>query len=234
MTLKRDLVRLGSDLVPGTESADLVLGSGFPKGKTGNWNQEPSESPARDRVPSTEYQVGVRGGSGDPVRGSWCTPKPYAEAVGPFWLDPFSNPRSHIQSEHRCMLEDGGDGFGDGTPGSYRIKGPEYLLGRSLADDRVWLQPPYGKGFVQRAFRHYRHTRWVALLRFDPRPPWWQEVYDASELVAVVEIEFEPPPGVKLRGGNSFPHAIYYRHAGDVTPAVLRMAAAVWRKKSRG
>jgi hypothetical protein len=178
----------------------------------------------------------VRGNSRDPSRGAWVTPDsheyPIASAVGSFWLDPFSNPRSHIVSEHRCTLEDGGDGFGDGTPGSYRCRA-DTLLGRALADDRVWLQPPYLKGFVQRAFRHYRHTRWTALLRFDPRPPWWQEVYDASELVAVVEIEFEPPPGVKDMGGNSFPHALYYRRAADVTPAVLRLAAAVWRKKPR-
>lgn len=57
MTLKSDLVRLGSHLVPGTESADLVLGSGFPKGKTGQLNREPSESSARSSVPSTEYRV---------------------------------------------------------------------------------------------------------------------------------------------------------------------------------
>jgi hypothetical protein len=182
--------------------------------------------------------VNVRGNSRDPNRGSWVTPDseeyPIARSVGSFDLDPFSNPRSHIQSHARCMLENGGDGFGDGTPGTYypdahREHGPD-IVGEAA---RVWLQPPYLKGFVQRAFRHYRHTRWTALLRFDPRPPWWQEVYDASELVAVVEIEFEPPPGVKDLGGNSFPHALYYARAEDVTPAVLRMAAAVWRKKPR-
>lgn len=181
--------------------------------------------------------VHVRGNSNDPARGAWVTPDspeyPVASAVGRRDLDPFSNPYSHIISTERCMLEDGGDGFGDGkTPGSYRC-GAAGVLKVATEETSTWIQPVYRKGFVQRAFRHYRHTRWTALLRFDPRPPWWQEVYDASELVAVVEIEFEPPPGVKDLGGNSFPHALYYRRAEDVTPAVLRMAAAVWRKKPR-
>lgn len=177
-------------------------------------------------------KLNVRGGSDDPARGSWCTPKPIAEAVGEFDLDPFSNPRSHIQSLYRCMLEDGGDGFGgERTAGSYKVGGKCPLYGEANPASRVWLQPPYLKGFVQRAFRHYQHTRWTALLRFDPRPPWWREIYRASELVAVVVVEFEPPPGVTDLGGNSFPHALYYRRAEDVTPAVLRKAAAVWRKK---
>lgn len=233
MTRKRDLVPLGSHRFPVPGPGDLVPGSP-PYRVGGTGNQEPDHR-TLDAVPAgTRNQVNVRGNSNDPTRGSWCTPKEYAEAVGHFDLDPFSNPRSHIDSTWRCMLENGGDGFGDGTPGSFidgAFHGP---LLNAVAGSRVWLQPPYSKGFVDRAFKHYRHTRWTALLRFDPRPPWWQMVYDASELVAVVEIEFEPPPGVKNAGGNSFPHALYYRHAGDVTPAVLRMAAAVWRKKSRG
>lgn len=175
----------------------------------------------------------VRGNSGDPTRGTWCTPKPLAEAVGPFDIDPFSNPRSHIVSTRRAMLEDGGDGFGTADAGSYRSGPAPHGYGVALAETRVWLQPPYAKGFVQRAFDHYRHTRFTALLRFDPRPPWWHAVYNASELVAVIAVEFEPPPGVKDRGGNSYPHALYYRRAEDVTEAVLRMAAAVWRKKAR-
>lgn len=179
---------------------------------------------------TSRNRINVRGGSDDPARGSWCTPEPLAEAVGWFDLDPFSNPRSHIDAAITCMLEDGGDGFGNGTPGSFR-SGARY--GHADEITRVWLQPPYAKGFVRRAFRHYRHTRWTALLRFDPRPPWWREVYAVSELIAVVVVEFEPPPGVTDLGGNSFPHALYYRRAEDVTPAVLRKAAAVWRKKVR-
>ena len=175
--------------------------------------------------------VDVRGNSKDPNRGKWCTPKPIADAVGPFDLDAFSNPRSHIVTRERCMLEDGGDGFGDGkTPGSYRCGIGQ--LKTASSDTLFWGQPPYERGFVQRAFDHYRHTRWCFLLRFDPRPDWWRAVYAAAELVAVIDVEFEPPPGVPKGGGNSFPHALYYRYAKDVTEAVLRMAAAVWRKKA--
>lgn len=186
----------------------------------------------RTTASKTVKRTHVRGGTDDPARGSWCTPKDLADAVGPFDLDPFSNPRSHIQATHACMLEDHGDGFGRGDPGSYKIGGRFPLWSNAFDSTRVWLQPPYVKGFVQRAFRHYAHTRWTALLRFDPRPPWWREVYRASELVAVVVVEFEPPPGVVDLGGNSFPHALYYRRAEDVTPAVLRKAAAVWRKQA--
>lgn len=236
--------RLGSHLVPkvpGTKRNDLVPGSRpFRGGGTGNQEQVS----LHDLVPESRngYQVvtrgtkagsrqpplsgNVRGNSRDPNRGTWCTPKAIADAVGPFDLDPFSNPRSHIVTSACSELEDGGDGFGDGTLGSYRSAA---VYGHASASTRVWFQPPYS--IVLRAFNHYRHTRWTALLRFDPRPEWWHEIYAASELVCVLHVEFEPPPGVPKPPGNTFPHALYYRHAEDVTPAVLRMAAAAWRKK---
>lgn len=201
--------------------------------------------------------VNVRGGSRDPNRGTWRTPLTVATAIGPFDLDPFSNPRSHIVSAIACMLERGDDGFGTRDsrfqePGSYFIAnsdGPDFhehpelhaalvpalgMRGRfhvAASATRTFLQPPYS--IVLRALRHYLHTRWCALLRFDPRPEWFDVVYDASELVCVLrEIEFEPPPGVPKGGGNSFPHALFYRRAEDVTPEVLAMSIA-WRKRPR-
>lgn len=176
----------------------------------------------------TARKVNVRGGSKDPNRGTWCTPTHVAEAMGSFFLDPFSNPRSHIQSEERCMLEDGGDGFGDGcTPGSYRPSGCPERIAR--VQHSVFLQPPYE--IVMRALKHYEHTRFTALLRFDPRTTWFQRLYRLSSLVCVFrKIEFEPPPGVDAGGGNSFPHALYYRDARDVTDAVLRITYA-WRTR---
>jgi hypothetical protein len=157
-----------------------------------------------------------------------------AEALGKFDLDPFSNPRSHIQSTHRCMLEDGGDGLGGDWPidhlGTYLLASRE--LKRATDQTRVFLQPPYS--IVEKAFRYYQHTQWTALLRFDPRPTWFEEIYWRSELVCVFrEIEFEPPPGVSNRGGNSFPHAVYYCRAEDATPDILRLAPIAWRKKPR-
>ncbi len=170
--------------------------------------------------------VNVRGGSKDPNRGTWCTPKHLAKAVGRWHLDAFSNPRSHILADVTCMLERGDDGFGDGTPGSYRVGSDLPLHARQ--ETRVWGQPPYE--IVMRAFEHYAHTRWCFLLRFDPRTEWFRRIYRAASLVCVLrKIEFEPPPGVKA-STNSYPHALYYRNADDVTDEVRRLTYA-WRTR---
>jgi hypothetical protein len=138
-------------------------------------------------------------------------------------------------------------GVGGVSPGSFRSGGPialgetagalerlGYPLYRATEMAHVWLQPDYR--FVLRAFNHYRHTRWIALLRFDPRPEWFDEIYEGAELVAVIRHDpegrpfgFEPPPGVTA-STNTFPHALYARHAEDVPRAALRYCAA-WRKK---
>lgn len=156
-----------------------------------------------------------------------------ADGLGDFDLDPFSNPRSHIRSAARCMLEDGGDGFGDGSPGSFRC-GARGELQRATNATRLWFQPNYL--FVLRAFNHYAHTRWIALLRLDPRPEWFDAVYEAAELVAMIRHDpagkpfgFEMPPGV-TGAGNTFPHALYARRAEDVPRDLLRYCAS-WRKK---
>lgn len=172
----------------------------------------------------------VRGKSGDPTRGTWCTAERVARALGPFDLDPFSNPRSHIEATHRCMLEDGGDGFGDGSPGSYRMRDPNMGLVtlRAGENDRTFWQPPFENGFVERVIRHYGHTRWTALLRFDPRTRWFRMLYRRAAFVLVLwQAEFEPPPGVKP-SSNTFPHAIFYRRSEDVTHDVLRLGFS-WR-----
>lgn len=189
----------------------------------------------------------VRGGSKDPNRGTWCTSESVARAVGPFDLDPFSNPRSHIVSATACMLERGDDGLAGPRRGEYFVAPTGGVLapgeaqrwptatGNRVADadTRVWLQPDYR--FVRKAFDHYAHTRWAALLRFDPRTDWMKHIYARSELVCVLwESEFEPPPGVEKPPGNTFPHAIYYRYAKDVTDDVLRMSISWRKKKSHG
>jgi hypothetical protein len=200
---------------------------------SGNQVREPSQGTKSSSSGSEQRQLSVRGKSGDPVRGTWCTPKWLADAVGEFALDPFANPRSHVRSVARCALEDGGDGFGDGSPGSYRC-GAAGEIQHATSEDTVWIQPPYD--IVLRAFDHYAHTRWVALLRFDPRPEWFDAIYDAAELVAVIRHDpegrpfgFEPPPGV-VASTNTFPHALYARHAEDIPRAALRYCAA-WRKR---
>ncbi len=156
-------------------------------------------------------------------------------------MDPFSNPRSHIVSTERCMLEVGGDGFGDRkTPGSYRTRKGAPLQHATDAT-RLWGQPDYL--FTLRAFNHYRHTRWCFLLRFDPRPEWFEEIYERAEAIAVprgtfdadarellsTTFNFELAPGLRA-SGNTFPHALYYRRAEDITEAVKRTCIC-WRKK---
>ena len=174
-------------------------------------------------------RVNANGGSRELARGGYCTPEDWAEHVGRWDLDPFSNPRSHIVATERCMLEDGGDGFGDGkTPGSYRVgRGPVQVASKHT---RVWIQPDYL--FVDEALAHYGHTRFCALLRFDPSTRWFQRVYRLAALVCVPRLkrfEFEPPPGVKA-SKNPYPHALYNAREQDATPAVLRRCVA-WRTR---
>lgn len=195
----------------------------------------------------------VRGNNSDIERQSTCTPKYLADAVcseRPFDLDPFSNSRSHIASTHACWLERGDDGFGvqDRATGLSYARGDYWLAGRGAhhadASNTVWIQPPYQRGFPYRALNHYLHTRWVALLRFDPRadsetspsrskrkrkvhPPWFALAYGCAELVLLLpnspgrrSFEFD----MTIKGaGNTFPHALYYRYADDCPKAVLEL-----------
>lgn len=172
-------------------------------------------------------------------RGSWCTPKKYADMVGRFHLDPFTNDRSHIQADYTCRLERGDDGFGAEHPGSFfvdnRICPGEHdyecdLCGYMTATDswRVWIQPPYD--IVLKAIRHYGHTRFTALLRLDPSTEWFAELYKLSEIILVPagdRIEFDPPPGIKA-SANPFPHGFFYAHESDV-PDALREVCFEWR-----
>lgn len=159
-------------------------------------------------------------------RGSWCTPKRYADLVGRFDLDPFSNARSHIRSALACMLERGDDGLAGPDTGEFWCS----VNGRVLAteDWRVWIQPPYD--IVLKAIRHYGHTRFTALLRLDPSTEWFAELYKLSEIILVPagdRIEFDPPPGIRA-SANPFPHGFFYAHESDV-PDALREVCFEWR-----
>lgn len=173
-------------------------------------------------------RVNGNGGSGDPARGAYCTPKWLADAVGAWDLDPFANPRSHVVAERRCMLETGGNGLLDAAvAGSYSAP-PAF--GRADANTRVWVQPPYD--IVEEVLAHYGHTRFCALLRFDASTRWFQTLYRLAALVCVPRlrrIEFEPPPGV-VASKNPYPHALFYARAEDATPRVLR-ACIAWRTR---
>jgi len=187
----------------------------------------------RQRIAKPAKPGNVRGKSGEIARGAWCTPKHVADAIGPVGLDPFSNPYSHIDAEVACMLEDGGDGLLDlKTPGTWRC-GSTRVIGCADENTVTYIQPRYDA--VQKAIAHYGHTRFIALLRFDPRVDWFKRLYRLSALVCVFwKIEFEPPPGSGVTGGgNSFPHALFYRDASDVTDDVLRLCIA-WKTRKHG
>lgn len=179
-------------------------------------------------------RANVNGRSNDIARGSYCTPREWADRVGPWDLDPFSNPRSHVVATRSCMLERGDDGLAGPRRGEFflNLKGSARGFRRYLADDstRVWLQPPYK--IVDETLDHYGHTRFGALLRFDSSTKWFARLYKLASLVCVPRgkrIEFEAPPGVKT-SKNPYPHAFYFARVEDATPAILR-ACFSWRTR---
>lgn len=176
----------------------------------------------------------------DEQRGAWCSPIEYTAAVGPFDVDPFTNPRSTLVARRTCMLERGDDGFGldrRATAGAYYVNpascGECHGSGCdqcgyhvATADTRVWIQPDYAA--VLAAIAHYGHTRFTALLRLDTSTLWFEQLFALSEVVMVPRrdrLEFVPPPGVKA-SSNPFPHGVYYRRAADVTPAISALCYA--------
>lgn len=184
-------------------------------------------------VERTIEAVNGNGGSGDPMRGAYCTPKKYADAVGEWDLDPFSNPRSHIRSELACLLERGDNGLMvPSTPGSYWIapldresmeQGATAEMFVATPETRVFLQPPYS--IVEEAIAHYGHTRFCALLRFDPSTEWFARLWALTTAIAIPvgeRIEFEPPPGVEA-SANPYPHAFYYSDESDITDEIRQL-----------
>jgi hypothetical protein len=185
------------------------------------------------RVKST---ANVNGGSGDVERGSYCTPKKYADAVGPWDLDPFSNPRSHIVSTLSCQLERGDNGlFVPQTPGSYWVapsgdvvaaceamQRGEIEMSIARSTTRVWFQPPYD--IVEQALAHYGHTRFCALLRLDTSTEWFRALWQLTDVIAIPleRLEFEAPPGVET-SANPYPHALYYAREADVTDEIRKL-----------
>ena len=173
----------------------------------------------------------VSGGSGELERGAWCTAKKWADRIGPWDVDPFSNPRSHVVAAVRCMLEDGGDGLLVGQPGGYRSgKG---LIGLADEDTRVFGQPPYD--IVETAVAHYRHTRFCFLLRLDPSTEWFELLWEFTNVLAIPLGDremFEPPPGI-VASSNPQPHAFYYASPDDITPAIAETCILLDRFEAR-
>lgn len=177
----------------------------------------------RELAKAKTQRANGNGGSGDIDRGAYCTPKEWAGLVGRWDVDPFSNPRSHIVSARSCQLERGDNGLEPGPAGSYRVGRRVY---RATARTKVWIQPPYE--IVLEVLAHYGHTRFGALLRFDPSTKWFERLWSMSRLIALPRrerIEFEAPPGVEA-SKNPYPHAFYFANPADASPALLRRC--VW------
>src|SRR5690606_30225668 len=107
-------------------------------------------------------------------------------------------------------LEDGDDGLVDQYgPGAFVYGGVNCA---TLPSARTFINPPYSRGAVVRWIRHWRHTRFCFLLRWDPSTRWFEELLPHCTHVWFPprRINFEPPPGVKS-SSNPFPHALYLR-----------------------
>jgi hypothetical protein len=148
--------------------------------------------------------------------------KRIADIVGRFHLDPFSNPRSHIVADaelHARARRRRASATDRRAATGSRRKGSSARPRR-----RASGSSPYS--VVLDAFEHYAHTRWCALLRFDPRRDHLVPAHlPRTQLVVVLrKCEFEPPPGVPS-SSNPTIHALYYANADDVTDAVLRLGA---------
>ncbi len=183
--------------------------------------------------------VNPGGGSGGAEgRDGWATPLWLAEIIGSVYLDPCSNPRSHILARNTCSLETGGNGLfvcekGVLTgPGWWSELDPEYeiLYSQAWADHTVYVNPPYARGQVIRWVRHYRHTRFIFLLRWDPSTDWFSELHPHCTHVWFPDqrINFEPPPGVKS-SSNPFPHALFMRDPSEELLTRLRGAGYTFR-----
>jgi hypothetical protein len=148
--------------------------------------------------------VNPAGGSGElEGRDSWWTPAWLAELIGDVGLDPCSNSRSHIRAAVHLSLERGQDGLDE----RHTFTGPTFV------------NPPYARGQVIRWVRHWRESRFIFLLRWDPSTEWFKELLPWCTFVWFPNrrINFEPPPGVKA-SSNPFPHALFLR---DPTESLL-------------
>jgi hypothetical protein len=164
--------------------------------------------------------VNPAGGSGkEQGRDEWCTPLWLVRLLPRVDLDPCSNMRSHVQATWLVQFKNGGNGLEKGEPGTFRVS--EHTKALTLAATAmVFCNPPYVRGQVIKWVKHYRHTRFIYLLRWDPSTDWFSELLPHCTHVWFPNrrINFEPPPGVKA-SSNPFPHALYLR---DPDPAFIR------------
>lgn len=166
--------------------------------------------------PTKVEKINPAGGSGEKQgRDGWCTPLWIAKLVGWVNCDPCGNSRSHISAGRVLSLENGDNGLPDGAPGTFTTGKPGYYGESTYRAPPTWtvfVNPPYAAGQVIRWIRHWLHTRFIFLLRWDPSTKWFSELIGHCTHVwfPSARINFEPPPGV-TSSSNPFPHALYLR-----------------------
>lgn len=160
------------------------------------------------------------------LRQSWTSPQWIADLVGRRDLDPCSNPRSVIDAQVKLMLEHGDDGLREDL-GVGAFSEPNNLGGVMTSwakeDWETFINPPHGPGQVIRWVRHYRHTMFIYLLRWDPSTDWFAELYPHCTHVWHPDrrVNYDPPPRIKP-SSNAYPHALYLRKPNPELLGALR------------
>jgi hypothetical protein len=149
-------------------------------------------------------------------RDTWTTPRKITRRLGPVWLDPCSNERSKVEALRTFRLDRGEDGL---KLARFVPRNPPGI---------VFVNPPYSRDQVELWVEAYRHTRFLFLLRYDPSTDWYKLLIKYTSIVAHphFRVNFDPPPGIVLEGGNHnnpFPHALYARDAADISPELRRV-----------
>jgi len=183
-----------------------------------DWLDELEADEEAERVyERRDRSVNKYGGSGEKEdRDGACTPKWIADALGRFDLDPCSNDRSHISAHHCvCLSVEGSNGLPEPGVDSRWLGAGTYWWAHDLCQagkhTDTFCNPPYARGQVIRWARHYSHTNFTFLLRWDVRTKWFAELFPKCwGFWFPRKCEFEPPPGVTF-SSNPYPHALYFR-----------------------
>lgn len=121
----------------------------------------------------------------------WCTPRWLTDALGPFDLDPCSNPQSSVQAHTTYSLERGQNGLVLPWSGS------------------VFCNPPYSDVMPWAARLSIHDGPWVALVKLDPTTRWWAQLMRANPIWAPFRkrIRFEGAPATA-----NFPSVLVWNH----------------------
>ncbi len=126
----------------------------------------------------------------------WCTPKWLCDLLGPFDLDPCSNPRSHVDALETCW-------FGSTIP-SHR-DGLTFDWGTRS----TWVNPPYSNVGPWAVKLAAHQGPWCALLKNDSTTRWYAALMSANPIVAPFRrrLKFE---GDRAMTAN-FPSMLVYK-----------------------